>query len=138
MPGESIRFIHASDFHLESPLGDLDDLPPPLRDAMATAPHEAVKAIFEAALAKNIDFVVLTGDLLNPQAAGPYGMNLLLEQFEMLERLIAPFERGENATPIPGFGLGLTIVSAIAQEHGGRLSFEPGREGAIARLKLPR
>lgn len=90
MPGESFRFIHASDFHLETPLGDLDELPPPLRDAMATAPHDAVKSIFEAALSGNIDFVLLSGDLLNPQAAGPYGMNLLLEQFEKLHQANTP------------------------------------------------
>ena len=33
MPSESFRFIHASDFHLERPLGDLDLLPAHLRDA---------------------------------------------------------------------------------------------------------
>jgi DNA repair exonuclease SbcCD nuclease subunit len=90
MPGESFRFIHASDFHLEKPLGDLDELPPPLRDAMATAPHQAVKAIFDAALSDNIDFILLSGDLLHPQAAGPYGMNLLLEQFERLHQKNTP------------------------------------------------
>ena len=75
MPGESFRFIHASDFHLESPLGDLDTIPSHLRDAMADAPRRAVKAVFDAALVDNIDFVVLSGDLLNPQTAGPHGMS---------------------------------------------------------------
>ncbi|MEL6110468.1 MAG: metallophosphoesterase, partial [Planctomycetota bacterium] len=84
MPGESFRFIHASDFHLERPLGDLDELPPPLRDSLALAPQNAVTAVFDAALADNIDFLVLTGDLLHPQGAGPYGMNLLMEQFDKL------------------------------------------------------
>ena len=84
MPGESFRFIHASDFHLETPLGDLDELPAPLREQLSTAPHAAVTSIFEAALSSSIDFVVLSGDLLSPQAAGPYGMNLLLQQFEKL------------------------------------------------------
>ena len=84
MPGESFRFIHASDFHLERPLGDLDELPPPLRDSLATATQNSVAAIFDAALADNIDFLILTGDLLHPQGAGPYGMNFLLEQFDKL------------------------------------------------------
>ncbi|WP_442511398.1 metallophosphoesterase family protein [Novipirellula sp. SH528] len=84
MPGESFRFIHASDFHLESPLGDLDTIPSHLRDAMADAPRRAVKAVFDAALVDNIDFIVLSGDLLNPQTAGPHGMSLLLEYFEKL------------------------------------------------------
>jgi exonuclease SbcD len=84
MPGESFRFIHASDFHLETPLGDLDQLPPPLREAIADAPHHAAGEVFEAALATNIDFLVLCGDLLNPQAAGAYGMATLLDYFEKL------------------------------------------------------
>ena len=71
MPGESFRFIHASDFHLETPLGDLDHLPTHLREAMAEAPRKAAQAVLEAALADNIDFLVLSGDLLHPQAAGP-------------------------------------------------------------------
>ena len=40
MPGESFRFIHASDFHLEQPLGDLDTLPSQLREAMAKCAME--------------------------------------------------------------------------------------------------
>ncbi|MFW2586888.1 sensor histidine kinase [Sagittula sp. SSi028] len=55
-----------------------------------------------------------------------------------LDQMKAPFRRGTNATPIKGFGMGLTIASTIAIEHGGQLSFEPGRTGWIARLSLPR
>jgi len=85
MPGESFRFIHASDFHLEMPLGDLDVLPPHLREAMADAPRKAAQAVFEAALADNIDYLLLSGDLLSPTAAGPHGMALLLDYFDQLE-----------------------------------------------------
>ncbi|EMI55791.1 metallophosphoesterase family protein [Rhodopirellula sallentina] len=90
MPGESFRFIHASDFHLETPLGDLDQLPPNLREALATAPRTAAAAVFEAALAENIDFLVLSGDLLHPVAAGPHGMSLLLDNFEKLHAAGTP------------------------------------------------
>ena len=81
MPGESFRFIHASDFHLERPLGDLDALPPHLSEAMAEAPRRAAQTVREAALAENIDFLVLSGDLLSTQAAGPHGMSVLLDCF---------------------------------------------------------
>ncbi|MEM6978650.1 MAG: metallophosphoesterase [Planctomycetota bacterium] len=90
MSQESFRFIHASDFHLESPLGDLDSLPPNLRDAIATAPRDAVMAIFEAAAADNIDFLVLSGDLLHPVTAGPHGMAILLDGFERLHSKATP------------------------------------------------
>ncbi|QDT13329.1 metallophosphoesterase family protein [Planctomycetes bacterium K23_9] len=91
MPGESFRFIHASDFHLEKPLSDLDSLPPHLHEAMAGAPRAAAKAVLDAALVENIDFVVLCGDLISPLAAGPYGMSLLLDYFDQLN---------ENNTPV--------------------------------------
>jgi len=90
MPGESFRFIHASDFHLEAPLGDLDSIPSHLHEAMADAPRRAAKAVFEAALVENIDFLVLSGDLLSPASAGPHGMSLLLEYFEKLNTKKTP------------------------------------------------
>jgi DNA repair protein SbcD/Mre11 len=84
MPGESFRFIHASDFHLERPLGDLDELPKHLQDAIAEAPWKAAESVFEAALIENVDFVLLAGDLLAPQAAGPRGMSMLVDAFDAL------------------------------------------------------
>lgn len=90
MAGESFRFIHASDFHLEKPLGDMDVLPTHLRDALATAPFKAAAAVFEAAMVENIDFLVLSGDLLNPVAAGPRGMSLLLNYFQQLHHKNTP------------------------------------------------
>lgn len=84
MPGESFRFIHASDFHLERPLGDLDELPRHLVDSLASAPWDAAEAVFEAALIEGVDFVVLSGDLLSPTAAGPRGVSLLVDYFDRL------------------------------------------------------
>jgi DNA repair protein SbcD/Mre11 len=84
MPSESIRFIHASDFHLERPLGDLDLIPEHLRDTLATAPWKAAENVFAAALVENVDFLVLSGDLLSPPAAGPRGMGFLLDHFDQL------------------------------------------------------
>jgi len=102
MAGESFRFIHASDFHLETPLGDLDVLPPALREAMATAPMKAAQAVFDAAITDNIDFVVLAGDLLNPATAGPRGMALLLNAFEKLHQAKKPVFWAAASADDPG------------------------------------
>ena len=84
MSGESFRFIHAGDFHLDRPLGDFDDYPATIAESLAMAPRNAAAAVFDAAAAENIDFLVLTGDLLSPAEAGPHGMSLLIDGFEKL------------------------------------------------------
>ncbi|KJZ18678.1 hypothetical protein TW80_14365 [Loktanella sp. S4079] len=62
------------------------------------------------------------------------GQDTILE----LQNMTAPFKRGANSASIEGFGMGLTIASTIAIEHGGSLSFEPGKMGLVARLSIAR
>ena len=57
---------------------------------------------------------------------------------EDIEQVFAPFQRGSNATSISGFGLGLTIVDTVAEQHGGRLYFETGAQGLRACLEIGR
>jgi len=55
-----------------------------------------------------------------------------------IEGMLAPFQRGPNAQSVDGFGLGLTIVATVAEQHGGLLSFEAGQRGLRARLEIQR
>ncbi len=55
-----------------------------------------------------------------------------------MEQLLNPFARGDNTQTISGFGLGLTIVATVARQHGGRIDFEDGRAGVVAKLWLQR
>ena len=55
-----------------------------------------------------------------------------------IEALRAPFQRGDNAQSIDGYGLGLTIVSTIAELHSGALAFEDHGNGLRARLSIRR
>jgi len=84
MGKESFRFLHAGDFHLERPMQDLTDIPEHLKAALVDAPWKAAEAFFETAILENVDFVLLTGDLLNPISTGASGPAFLLEQFERL------------------------------------------------------
>lgn len=54
-------------------------------------------------------------------------------------RLTTRFARGDGARSLPGSGLGLALVEAIARAHGGELELTdtPGG-GLTARLRLPR
>ena len=58
---------------------------------------------------------------------------------EVVERIFDRFFRGEEATAVPGSGLGMTIVKEILDIHGGRveISSRPGHGTAVI-LWLPR
>ena len=52
--------------------------------------------------------------------------------------LTAPFKRGANASSIDGFGMGLTVASTIAEQHGGSLHFQNTSNGLRATLTIAR
>ncbi len=53
------------------------------------------------------------------------------------ERVLERFVRLESARTRPGFGLGLSLVAAVARLHGGRLTLEDNGPGLRATLSLP-
>ncbi len=94
------RFIHASDFHLERPLMGVAEVPDHLMDLFLEAPFSAAKAVFDAALAEDADFVVFSGGILNASEIGPRGPIFLAEQFVRLaERGIEVFWAGSMIDP---------------------------------------
>jgi hypothetical protein len=94
------RFLHASDLHLEQPLYGVAEVPPQLRDLFLDAPRIAAERVFDTAIAEGVDFVVLSGDVLHPQEAGPPGLDFLLAQFGRLhERGIDVFWAGGMVDP---------------------------------------
>jgi len=56
---------------------------------------------------------------------------------EDLPRLVHRFYRGERSRTTPGNGLGLSLVSAVADLHGASLLLEAGSPGLRATLRFP-
>lgn len=84
MATESLRFVHSADLHLEQPPHGLPDVPEHLRELLIEAPFQAAARVFETAILEDVDFVVLSGDVLNPRSAGPRALSFLFEQFQLL------------------------------------------------------
>ncbi|MEX2307514.1 MAG: metallophosphoesterase [Pirellulales bacterium] len=92
---QPLRLVHASDLHLERPLYGLADVPEHLHELLIEAPYQAAEQVFETALAEDADAVLLAGDVLHVDRAGPPAIVLLLDQFARLgDRGISVFWAG--------------------------------------------
>src|SRR6188474_688838 len=81
---QPLRLVHASDLHLELPVYGLPEVPDHLRDLLVDAPYHAAEQVFETALSEDVDAVLLSGDVLDVDRAGPPAIVLLLDQFARL------------------------------------------------------
>ncbi len=78
------RILHAADLHLDRAMVGIAEVPDHLRDALIDAPYVAAERVFDTALAEQVDFVVLSGDVVNVARANPRALAFLLSQFERL------------------------------------------------------
>lgn len=58
-----VRYIHAADLHLDSPFKGLKDMPEALFDRIKASTFNSLKKIVDEALAHQVDFVLLAGDI---------------------------------------------------------------------------
>lgn len=111
---EAFKFLHAGDFHLEQPLHGVAEVPDDWRHLFVDAPLQAARKVFEAAIKEEVDFVVLSGDLLDPPTAGPRAISFLLDQFQLLhERGIAVYWVGGQVDRIEEWPEGLRFPESI-------------------------
>ncbi len=83
-PGAPFRFIQTGDVHLDQPLGGLSEVPDHLREIFLTAPRQALHQVVENCLLHEVDFLLVTGNLLDIRHSSPAIVGFLLEQFEVL------------------------------------------------------
>lgn len=98
---QPLRLVHASDLHLELPIHGLAEVPDHLRDLLIEAPYHAAEQVFETALAEDADAVLLAGDVLNVDRAGPPAIVLLLDQFSRLADRKIPVYWAGGAVDLP-------------------------------------
>ena len=81
---QPLRLVHASDLHLELPLYGLAEVPAHLREILIEAPFQAAERVFATAFAEDADAILLSGDVLDVDRAGPPAIVMLLDQFARL------------------------------------------------------
>src|SRR4029078_3674487 len=78
-------FLHASGFALDQPVAGLAEVPEPLAEPLVDAPYLSAQKLLCAALEERVDFVVLSGDLVDLARPSPRAIAFLLENFERLD-----------------------------------------------------
>jgi DNA repair exonuclease SbcCD nuclease subunit len=80
-----LRFLHAADFQLHQLPTGVVQLPDELRKVIINATLDAARNVFDAALANAVDFVVLSGNIIDVEQASPSALRFLYDQFKRLE-----------------------------------------------------
>jgi len=107
-----VKFIHAADLHLGSPLKAMGVKSPVLKDAVRQAGYKALERIVDASLRHQVDFVVLAGDIYDTDARSVPANRFLIDQLTRLEAHKVPVfliygnhdpqERGTEYFRLPG------------------------------------
>ena len=79
-----MKFIHASDLHLDSPLQGLDAYEEAPKDMIRSATRDAVEKMVDLAIEEKVTFIVLSGDLADGDWKDSQTMLWLTNQFRRL------------------------------------------------------
>ncbi|HEY6431006.1 MAG TPA: sensor histidine kinase, partial [Acetobacteraceae bacterium] len=116
-------------------------------DVPATLPAYGDRALIQQAVANLVDnavkFSPAGGTVTLRAVSGGRGPSIIVsDQGAGIPatdrgRATERFFRGETARSTPGAGLGLALVQAVAQLHGGELRLGDGNPGLVASLSIP-
>ena len=79
-----MKFIHASDLHLDSPLCGLDNYEEAPKEMIRSATRDAVERMVDLAIEEKVTFIVLSGDLADGDWKDSQTMLWLTNQFRRL------------------------------------------------------
>lgn len=82
---KAISFIHAADLHLDSPFKGLSHMPEEVFVELRNSTFKALDKLIEIAIKKQVDFVLLVGDLFDNDKQSLKAQIHLKEAFEKLE-----------------------------------------------------
>jgi len=80
------RFIHAADLHIDSPFKGLTTVPSYVRESLLEATFLAFKRLIDTAIAQQVQFIVVSGDLFDESDRSLKAQLFLLQQYERLRK----------------------------------------------------
>lgn len=83
---EPIKFIHAADLHLDSPMVGLKDLPDFIFERLKESTFRSFMKLIDVAISEKVDFVIIAGDLYDASDRSIKAQNILREQMLRLHK----------------------------------------------------
>lgn len=109
-----IRFFHAADLHLDSPFVGLRHLPGEIFDRIQNSTFASFENLVKEAVIKQIDFMIISGDLFDEEDRSIRAQAKLIKQFNRLkEQNIQVFVIHGNHDYLGGYRLGLDIPENV-------------------------
>lgn len=106
---KGFRFVHASDLHLDSPFRGLSEVAPALQTALREATFQAMQGIVNLCLQREVDFLLIAGDIHDSADRSLRALARLRSEFERLaEHHIPVFLCHGNHDPLSGWGAKFT------------------------------
>lgn len=85
-----MRFVHAADLHLDSPLRGLEDYPGAPVDRIRGATREALKRLVDLCLTEQVDFLIVAGDVFDDDWRDFHTALFVAHQFQRLNEARIP------------------------------------------------
>ncbi len=80
----TVRFIHAADLHLGSPLQAVAQASPQIRSQLEQATYTALERIVDAAIEHEVDFLILAGDIYDRESRSVRANRFFIDQLGRL------------------------------------------------------
>ncbi len=130
----SVRFVHASDLHLDATFGGVDATDDRVSGALARSTFEALDRVIDLCIDRSADFLVIAGDLHN-SADRSLRAELAFQRamMRMDEAGIPVFLVHGNHDPRDGWSAGLELPPSVKIFPADRVArFEVERDGDVA------
>jgi len=134
---QPFRFVHTADLHLDSPFRGLAEVSPELQATLRDATFQAFERIVDLCLGREVDGLLIAGDVYDAADRSLRALARLRYQFERLaESDVSVFLCHGNHDPLSGWGARFTWPDNVHVFGAGSVDSRPLlREGAeVARV----
>lgn len=130
----TLSFVHAADLHLDSPFVGISGIDQELGERLAKATFQAYEAIIELCIDKDVDFLLIAGDVYDSADKSLYAQVRFIEGLRKLETTgIQVFICHGNHDPLDGWSASLKWPANVHTMRGDKAEVvEFKKEGETA------